>query len=139
MAQRILGIDLGDRWVGLALSDPLGITAQSLGVIDRQMQDLIERLRQLVKAHQVAQVVVGLPKNMDGSLGVKAKEALELARRLKEELALPVVTWDERLSTVRAERALKQGEVSIFKRKKHVDAIAAQLILQAFLDAHRQA
>jgi len=137
--ERILGIDLGDRWVGLALSDPLGLTAQPLGVIDLEKEGLIGRLGEIVEARGVAQLVLGLPRNMDGSLGPKAKEALELADRLKQELKLPVFTWDERLSTARAERALSQAQVSIPKRKKHVDAVAAQLILQAFLDSRRQA
>ena len=139
MAGRILGIDLGDRWVGLALSDPLGLTAQPLGVIDLDKEELVERLGALVEAHGVAELVVGLPRNMDGSVGPKAEEALALADRLQEELELPVSTWDERLSTARAERALSQAEVSVPKRKKLVDAVAAQLILQAFLDSRRQA
>ncbi len=138
MTGRILGMDLGEKRVGLALSDPLHVSAQPLGIIKLEKEELLDKLRQLVAAHGITRVVVGLPKNMDGSLGTKATEALALAQRLRDELKLPVVTWDERLSTVRAERALRQAGLSHGKRKKRIDTVAAQLILQSFLDAHRR-
>ena len=133
-----LGIDLGRKRVGLALSDPSGTIASPLQVIEPSSpDDLLCQVARLVEERSVDTVVVGLPKNMDGSLGPKAQEALAFAEDLKSALACAVVTWDERLTTAQAERAMIQADLSRAKRKKRIDALAAQLMLQAYLDAQK--
>jgi putative Holliday junction resolvase len=136
---RILGLDVGEKRIGLAISDPLGITAQGLGVLNRQ--DLATDLAQLLdlaRKWRVQEIVVGLPRHLDGRLGGAAPEILELARSLGESLGVKVVTWDERLTTVEAERVLLQADLSRRRRRKVVDQVAAVLILQGYLDSRRQ-
>jgi len=132
---RVLGLDVGDKFIGVAISDPLGITAQGLGTIYRKSirQDIGE-VERLVKEYGVEKVVVGLPKNMSGSLGPQGKKVLEFAGKLKEILDVPVIEWDERLSTLSAERILLEGDMSRKKRKKVIDKVAAVFILQNYLD-----
>ncbi len=133
---RIIGLDVGEKRIGVALSDELGWTAQAHSVINRS--DLGEDLAKIVKIcrdNQVTKVVVGLPKNMDGSIGKKALEVQEFGQVLEEATALPLVYSDERLSTVSAERVLIQADLSRRKRKKVVDKIAAVHILQLYLDS----
>jgi putative Holliday junction resolvase len=133
---RILGIDYGHRRVGLALSDPLGITAQGYGVLEnRGERPLLEEIGERIREKDVHAIVIGLPKGLDGSLGKKAAEVLRFAGRLREEFGLPVTCWDERLSTREAERRLLEAGLSHKKRKKKLDVMAAQLILQSFLEA----
>lgn len=133
---KILGLDYGDRRIGVALSDAFGWTAQGLEVIERRREgNEIERITELVKMNEVSEIVVGLPKNMDGSVGPRGEICIEFAETLRETLDLPVHLWDERLSTVSAERALLEADVSRKKRKKVVDKMAASLILQNYLDA----
>ncbi len=135
---RVLAIDLGDRRVGLALSDPLGLTAQGLPTLESRGEAKdIEALRALAGEHEVDRIVVGLPRNMDGSEGPRAQKTRAFARRLREALALPVYLWDERLSSAEAERVLIAADVSRSKRKGVVDRMAAQLILQGYLEAGR--
>ncbi|MBD7967443.1 Holliday junction resolvase RuvX [Paenibacillus gallinarum] len=133
---KILGLDYGDRRIGVALSDAFGWTAQGLEVIERRRAgDEIVRITELVKMNEVSEIVVGLPKNMNGTVGPRGEICIEFAETLRETLDLPVHLWDERLSTVSAERTLVDADVSRKKRKKVVDKMAASLILQNYLDA----
>ncbi len=136
---RVVGIDFGTRRLGLAIGDTATGVAAALSTLDRPSSEaaLFEALRQLCAERGVEAVVVGLPLNMNGSRGPQAVAASEFARRLGEELGLPVETWDERLSTAEVERALIAGGLSRKKRKGRRDRLAAQLILQSYLDAHR--
>jgi len=134
---RIMGLDVGDKTIGVALSDPLGWTAQGLEVIrsgDNINQDLA-RLAEIVTEHGVEKILVGLPKNLNGTIGPQGEKVLAFIERLKEKIDLPVKTWDERLSTVAAERVLLEADVSRGKRKKVIDKMAAAVILQGYLDA----
>lgn len=136
---RILALDVGSKRIGLAVSDPLGITAQGLEVLIRQNpQADLERLAAVVRQWGVQQIVVGLPRHMDGRLGSAAPQILELVEVLQKTLGLEVVTWEERLTTVEAERVLIQADVSRRRRRQVVDQLAAVLILQNFLDHRRQ-
>ncbi len=136
--ERILALDVGTRRIGLAVSDELGWTAHGLPTLARiSLRKDIARLRELVSEHGVAKLVVGLPRNMNGTLGQKAGEVLELIEVLRERLNLDVVPWDERLTTRAAERVLLEADVSRAKRRKKVDQIAAVLILQGYLDNSR--
>lgn len=132
MAGRVLGLDLGEVRVGVALSDELRMTANPLCQLDRK-RDLLGELERLVKEHGVMEIVVGLPLNMDGTAGPAAAAAEEFAQALRERLELPVATFDERLSTVAAERALLEADLSRAKRKKLRDKISAAIILQSYL------
>lgn len=135
---RIMGLDLGEKTIGVALSDPFGWTAQGLEIIPRKgrpKQELI-RLREIIDQYEVNKIIVGLPKNMNGTTGPQAEKALEFALYLKRKLGLSVETWDERLSTVAAEKILLSADVSRSKRKKVIDKMAAAVILQGYLDAH---
>jgi putative holliday junction resolvase len=135
---RVLALDLGDRRVGLALSDPLGLTAQGLPTLDRKGDAAdIEALRLLCGEHEVERVVLGLPRNMDGSEGPRAQKSRAFGKRLRDALGLPVFLWDERLTSAEAERVLIAADVSRAKRKGVVDRLAAQLILQGYLEAGR--
>lgn len=135
---RILALDVGSKRIGLAVSDPLGITAQGLEVLQRKdrASDL-NRLMEVAREWRVQRIVVGLPRHMDGRLGSAAPAILELAQTLGEALGVEVVTWEERLTTVEAERVLLQADVSRRRRRQVVDQLAAVLILQNYLD-HRQ-
>lgn len=131
---RILALDLGARRVGVAISDPLGLTAQGLPTLaPAGKRALLGAVRQLVEAYGVERVVLGLPLNMDGTAGPSARAALAFAQTLHDALEIPVETWDERLTTVAAERALAEGNVRGKKRRGIVDRVAAQLILEGYL------
>ncbi|HHT9160207.1 MAG: Holliday junction DNA helicase RuvA [Planctomycetes bacterium GWF2_39_10] len=132
---RILGIDYGEKRIGMAVSDPLGITAQGLPTIERtNIQDDLQKILNVVREKEVGEIVVGLPKNMNNSLGEKAQAVLNFVALLKKDINIPINVIDERLSTVRANRAMLEGDLSRKKRKSRVDMIAAQLILQDYLD-----
>ncbi len=132
---RILGIDYGGRRIGLALSDPLDIIATGLPTIANcGEEEVIEELRRLVEERDVGEIVVGLPRNMDGSLGPQAEKTMAFAERLKA-LGRPVHLVDERLTTERANRTMIDAGFSRAERKKHADRMAAQFILQSWLDA----
>lgn len=133
---RILGLDLGEKRIGVALSDPLGITAQGLTVINRRdkITDLA-RLTELAQQHHVQEIVIGLPRHFDGRLGEMAPEVFDLKEHFQNQLHLPVHTWDERLTTVQAERVLIEADLSRRRRRQIIDKMAAVLILQAFLDS----
>lgn len=135
---RILALDLGKKRIGVALSDALGLTAQGLTVLSRTNLDSdLEQVMLLVRQHTVQEIVIGLPKHLDGRLGEGAEEAQYWARELKERLGLPVHCVDERLTTMQAERVLLEADVSRKKRRQVIDKLAAGLILQAFLDSRR--
>ncbi len=132
---RILGIDYGRKRIGLAISDPLGITAQGLPTLERgDPAGDMEVLSGIIRERGVGEMVVGLPKNMDGTIGESAKEVLAFVEVLKERFGLTVHLMDERLSTVRAHRAMKEGGLSRKKRTEKADMLSAQLILQGYLD-----
>lgn len=137
---RIMGLDVGSKTVGVAISDPLGFTAQGLEIIpiDEEKGELgFERLSQLVQEYKVDQFVIGLPKNMNNTSGPRVEASQAYGEQLKEEFGKPVAYQDERLTTVAAERMLiEQADVSRSKRKKVIDKLAAQLILQNYLDRH---
>jgi putative Holliday junction resolvase len=130
---RILALDMGEKRIGLAVSDPLGITAQGLEVwVRRNRQADLDHLRQVAQDYQI---VVGLPRHMDGRLGSAASSILEFAGALGESLGVEVIPWDERLTTAAAERVLLQADVSRRRRRQVVDQLAAVLILQSYLDS----
>ncbi|MEC0369710.1 Holliday junction resolvase RuvX [Paenibacillus chibensis] len=133
---RILGLDYGDRKIGVAVSDLFGWTAQGLEVVERRRDGSeMQRIADLVRENEVEEIVVGLPKNMNGSIGPRGEICIDFADKLKEMLKLPVHLWDERLTTVSAERTLIEADVSRKKRKQVVDKMAASLILQNYLDS----
>ncbi|WP_312117518.1 Holliday junction resolvase RuvX [Brevibacillus reuszeri] len=133
---RLLGLDVGDKTIGVAVSDELGWTAQGVETIKRQSKekDLV-RLKELIAQYQVGAVVVGLPKNMNGTIGPRAELCQAFGKFLEERTSLPVHMWDERLTTMAAERMLISADVSRQKRKTVIDKMAATLILQGYLDA----
>lgn len=133
---RIMGLDVGDKTIGVALSDPLGWTAQGLEVIRRDtLEKDMNRLCQIIDEYTVEKILVGMPKNMNATIGPQGEKVLAFIEELKEKIDLPIKTWDERLSTVAAERMLIQADVSRSKRKKVIDKMAAAVILQGYLDA----
>ncbi len=133
----MLALDLGDKRIGLALSDELGITAQPIGFLGRigDRAD-VEAISKLVVEHGVSRVVVGHPLLLSGEEGTRALEARESATRLRDALPVPVELWDERLTTAQAERELISDGVRRSKRRKVIDSLAAVLILQSWLEAH---
>ncbi|WP_458464485.1 Holliday junction resolvase RuvX [Paenibacillus sp.] len=134
---KILGLDYGDRRIGVAASDPFGWTAQGLEVLERRRDEgEFARIAELVREHEISEIVVGLPKNMNGTVGPRGEICIAFAERLRDELNLPVHLWDERLTTMAAERTLIEADVSRKKRKQVVDKMAASLILQNYLDAN---
>lgn len=135
---RILGLDYGSKTVGVAVSDPLGFAAQGVEIIRRKsenkMRQTLARIEELIAQYQVEEIVLGLPKNMNNTLGDRAEKSLELKETLERRTGLPVVMWDERLTTVSANRVLMETGVRRENRKEHVDEIAAVFILQGYLD-----
>ena len=135
---RILGLDYGSKTVGVAVSDPLGFTAQGVEIIRRKsenkMRQTLARIEELIAQYQVEEIVLGLPKNMNNTLGDRAEKSLELKETLERRTGLPVMMWDERLTTVSANRVLMETGVRRENRKEHVDEIAAVFILQGYLD-----
>lgn len=137
---RILGLDVGSRTVGVAVSDPMGWTAQGVEIIrinEDEAEFGLERLGEIIKAKQVKGVVLGLPKNMNNSEGPRAEAARRYAEMVEETFGLPTDFQDERLTTVQAERMLiEEADISRKKRKQVIDKIAAEFILQNYLDAN---
>lgn len=129
---RILGLDFGEKRIGVAVSDLLGYTAQGISTMRREN---IGELQGLIKDYEVGRIIVGLPRNMDGSIGEQGKKVLDFVEKLKREIDLPIITWDERLTTREAERVLLAADLSRAKRKKVIDKLAAVLILQSYLDS----
>ncbi len=137
---RAMGLDVGTKTIGVALSDELFITAQALLTLSRAgMKKDVSELERLAKEHEVGHWVVGLPLNMNGSEGDRARDSRRLGDAIGEATGLPVTYWDERLSTVEAERVLLQGDVSRKKRKLVIDKLAAAVILQGWLDSRTRA
>lgn len=133
---RILGLDYGERTIGVAVSDEMGWTAQGVETIRRESKAKdLERLQTLINQFQVKLIVVGLPKNMNGTIGPRGESCQAFASLLAEKTGLPVDLWDERLTTVAAEKMLIAADVSRQKRKKVIDKMAAVLILQGYMDA----
>lgn len=133
---RILGLDVGNKTIGVALSDPLGITAQGITTIRRKSENQdIEELKAICIKYNVQKIVCGLPKNMNGTLGHQSEKVLKFCDIIKETINLPIKMWDERLTTVAATRAMLEANLSRAKRKKIVDKMAATYILQGYLDS----
>ena len=133
---RILGLDVGSKTIGLAVSDPLGITAQGLNTIRRQNKRLdFEQLEKVMRDYAVSEFVVGLPLQMSGAEGRQAEKIRQFAEELRRRFGLPVHLWDERLTSAEANRVLRETEMSIKRRSQVVDRMAAVLILQNWLDA----
>ena len=133
---RILALDVGARRIGIAISDPLGLTAQGLATLQRRNRryDLAE-LRKVLEAHEVREIVVGNPLRMSGESGIQAEKMASFAAQLEKAFGLPLHLWDERLSTAEAHRLLDETEIRDSRRKEVIDKMAAVLILQSFLDA----
>jgi putative Holliday junction resolvase len=133
---RILAIDHGTKRVGIALSDETATIAQPLEFIPAEpFAEFLARLKQLLAEKQVDQILVGMPRNMDGSYGPAALKVQEFVAVLKEAIAIPIKTWDERLTSAQANRMLIQADVRRDKRKQRVDAAAAAILLQSYLDS----
>lgn len=134
---KTLGLDVGSKTIGVAVSDALGITAQGLKTIywdENHLNSADEQLDTIIKDHQIEKIVVGLPKNMNGTIGERGKRSEKYAKHIEKVHSLPVLLWDERLSTIAAERVLLEADLSRSKRKKVIDKMAAVMILQGFLD-----
>jgi putative Holliday junction resolvase len=133
---RILGIDYGDSRVGIAISDPMGWTAQGLETVRNQsMSNVINRIIELIKEYEIKKIVIGFPKNMNGSVGPRGELTLSFVEELKKEVNIDIVLWDERLTTVAAHKVLNETNVRGKKRKQVVDTVAATYILQGYLDS----
>ena len=135
---RLLGLDIGDRRIGVAMSDPLWLTAQPLTVLERRAPaEDVDAIRALVEAHGVARVIVGWPLTLRGEPGPQAKKVEAFVQELRGRLSIPIELLDERFTTLQGQRVLAEAGVSRRTRKQAIDQIAAQLILQHFLDSHR--
>lgn len=135
---RVLGLDYGSKTVGVAVSDPLGITAQAVETIwrkeENKLRRTLARIEALVSEYQVETIVVGYPKNMNNTIGERAEKALEFKNMLERRTGLQVIMWDERLTTVEANRTLIEAGVRRENRKQYLDELAAVFILQGYLD-----
>lgn len=135
---RVMGLDYGSRTVGVALSDTLLLTAQGLEIIRREREDKLRqtlaRLEALIKEYGVERIVLGYPKNMNNTEGVRCEKTRVFKEMLEKRTGLPVVLWDERLTTVEADRAMMDGGIRRENRKEYVDKLAAVFILQSYLD-----
>lgn len=137
---RKMGIDFGEKTIGIAVSDELGWTAQGIETIKRTSdKKALERIGELIKEYNVSEIVVGYPKNMNGTVGERGQASERFANLLNKRFQLPVHLWDERLTTVAAEKTLLDADMSRKKRKQVIDKLAAVLILQSYLDRHQQA
>lgn len=133
---RIMGLDVGDKTVGVAISDPFGLTSQGIKTIKiGEANDGIDELKALVSEYQIKTIVVGLPKNMNGTIGPQGEKVLSYVEKIKENVLEDVVLWDERLTTMAAKRLLIESNVRRENRKKVIDKIAATYILQGYLDS----
>ena len=136
---RILGLDYGSKTVGVAVSDPLGLTAQKVETIWRKQENKLRRtlarIEELIAEYEVEKIVLGFPKNMNNTVGERAEKALGFGEMLKKRTGLEVIMWDERLTTVEADRTLIEAGVRRENRKQYLDGIAAVFILQGYLDS----
>jgi len=133
-----MGLDIGSHTIGVAITDELRITAQALKTIRRKSkeEDFKEIIR-VIDQFKIGKIVVGLPKNMNGTLGKQAEKVLQWIKAIREKVDLPIVTWDERFSTVEASRVLLEADLSRRKRKKTIDKLAAVIILQGYIEKER--
>jgi len=138
---RIMGLDFGSKTVGVAVSDPLLLTAQGVEIIRRKeenkLRQTLARIEELIMEYEVEKIVLGLPKNMNASEGMRVELTEEFKEKLERRTGLPVVFWDERLTTVAADKAMMEAGIRRENRKDYVDMIAASLILQGYLDRCR--
>ncbi|MCF0109665.1 MAG: Holliday junction resolvase RuvX [Erysipelotrichaceae bacterium] len=135
--KRVMGLDLGSRTCGVSLSDPLGMIARAVETVRFEEDDYeacLTRVLQLIKENQVTEIVLGLPKHMNGDIGIRGEVSQNFKAMLEEKVDIPVVLWDERLTTVAANKILISGNVSRKKRKQVIDQMAAVQILQSYLD-----
>ncbi len=132
---RVLGIDPGEARVGVALSDELGLLAHPLETIDVSRHDPCERISELARQKQAKAIIVGVPRNMDGSFGPAAQKARELIERLRQNVTCKVIPWDERWTTVAAERALREAGRKAKDQRSIIDQAAAQILLQSWMDS----
>lgn len=136
---RVLGLDYGSKTVGVAVSDPLGLTAQGVEIIRRKSENkqrqTLARIDELIAQYEVETIVLGFPKNMNNTVGDRAEKSLAFAEMLKRRTGLPVVMWDERLTTVEANRTMMEAGIRRENRKEYVDELAAVFILQGYLDS----
>ncbi|MDQ1317418.1 MAG: putative pre6S rRNA nuclease [Candidatus Poribacteria bacterium] len=134
---RILGLDVGEVLIGVAVSDPSEIIAQGLDSIRRvNLKKDVETIKNLINEYETDKIVVGLPKMMSGEIGIQAQKVLAFVESLKKIVEIPIIMWDERLTTVSANKVLIEADVSRKKRKKVADKLSAILILQGYLDSH---
>ncbi|MGP4107182.1 Holliday junction resolvase RuvX [Virgibacillus sp. L01] len=134
---KIIGLDVGSKTIGIAVSDAFGWTAQGLTTIrwdEQEIHSADEQLEKILKEHEIEKAVIGLPKNMNNTIGERGKASERYAKHIEESYNIPVILWDERLTTIAAERVLLQADVSRKKRKKVIDKMAAVMILQGYLD-----
>ena len=135
---RKMGLDFGSKTVGVAISDPLLITAQGIEIVRRKYEDKLRqtlaRIEELIVAYEVDEIILGYPKNMNDSLGERAEKTLAFQEMLERRMGLTVQLWDERLTTVAADKAMIEAGIRRENRKEHVDKIAAVFILQGYLD-----
>ena len=136
---RVMGLDYGSKTVGVAISDPLGLTAQGIETIERKEENKLRRtcarIEALIREYEIEKIVLGLPKHMNNDIGERAEKTLEFRDMLTRRTGLEVIMWDERLTTVEAERTLIESSVRREDRKKYIDKIAAVFILQGYLDS----
>ena len=136
---RVMGLDYGSKTVGVAVSDPLGLTAQGIETIwrkdDNKLRKTCARIEELIREYEVGSIVLGLPRHMNSDVGDRAEKSLEFGEMLRRRTGLEVIMWDERLTTVEAERTLIESNVRREDRKKYIDKIAAVFILQGYLDS----
>lgn len=135
---RIMGLDFGSKTVGVAVSDPLGLTAQGVEIIrrksEKKLRQTLARIEELVDQYKVERIVLGLPKHMNNDIGERAGKSLEFREMLEKRTGLRVVMWDERLTTVEADRTMMEAGIRRENRKEYVDMLAAVFILQGYLD-----
>ncbi len=135
---RIMGLDFGSKTVGVAISDALLLTAQGIEIIERKEENKLRktmaRIEELIEEYEVQEIVLGLPKNMNDTLGARAELSMEFKENLERRTGLPVKMWDERLTTVAADKVMMEAGIRRENRKQHVDRIAACFILQGYLD-----
>ena len=136
---RVMGLDYGSKTIGVAISDPLGLTAQGIEIIRREeenkLRKSLRRIEELIKEYQVEEIVLGFPKNMNNTIGERAEKSLQLKETLERRCKIPVIMWDERLTSVEANLTLMESIVRRENRSKYVDMIAAVFILQGYLDS----
>lgn len=136
---RIMGIDYGDSRIGVAISDPLAWTARGVETITQKgnIVNAIERIKQIAEDYDIKKIIVGFPMNMNGTIGVRAEKTLEFIEMLRERINIEIIKWDERLSTVAANRTLRELGFKVSRKRDVVDQVAAVYILQGYLDSIR--